>query len=172
MKTKALSQYGKTYFLFKGYTLFNIKVLPLSSQTNFLSFKNTTMSKFTISLMGLVTLFSSCFGQSNFKTVDVETFEKCIADKGVQTVDVRTADEYREGHIDVKGVVNIDFKQADFMQQAEQRLDKSRTVAVYCRSGRRSADAANLLSKAGYKVVDLKGGIIEWQEKGRKITDR
>lgn len=128
------------------------------------------MNRFISSLIGLLTGCFCCCGQQKYKSVDVEVFGQIIADDSVQAVDVRTAEEFAEGHIDVKGVKNIDFRQADFMRQATERLEKSRTVAVYCRSGRRSADAARLLSAAGYTVVDLKGGIIEWQRQGRKTT--
>lgn len=128
------------------------------------------MNRFISSLIGLLTGCFCCCGQQKYKSVDVEVFGQIIADDSVQTVDVRTAEEFAEGHIDVNGVKNIDFRQADFMKQATKRLDNSRTVAVYCRSGRRSADAARLLSEAGYTVVDLKGGIIEWQRQGRKTT--
>ena len=38
------------------------------------------------------------------------------------------------------------------------------TIAVYCRSGRRSANAAGKLADVGYKCVNLKGGILAWKE--------
>ena len=41
-------------------------------------------------------------------------------------------------------------------------LDKKRTVAVYCRSGRRSKNAAGQLVKEGFKVVELEGGFLGW----------
>ena len=83
-------------------------------------------------------------------------------------VDVRTEDEYNEGHLSFDGVKNIDMKQPDFINRAEEELDKGKTVAVYCRSGRRSADAARQLAECGFKVIDLKGGILEWQATGAR----
>lgn len=111
-----------------------------------------------------------CCGQQKYKNVDVCEFEKNIAADSVQTVDVRTTGEYDEGHIAVMGVLNIDAMKADFMEIATEKLDKSRPVAVYCRSGRRSEEAAMKLSEAGYNVINLKGGILEWQKSGRKTT--
>ena len=67
-----------------------------------------------------------------------------IKESGVSLVDVRTAEEYSEGHI--SGAINIDFRQKDFMEKAKSLLDKSKKIAVYCRSGRRSASAASLSS--------------------------
>ena len=43
-------------------------------------------------------------------------------------------------------------------------LPADKTIAVYCRSGKRSALAAGGLTKEGYKVVNLRGGIIAWKE--------
>ncbi|MBO7180215.1 MAG: rhodanese-like domain-containing protein, partial [Bacteroidales bacterium] len=51
-----------------------------------------------------------------------------------------------------------------------QGLDKSKTYYLYCRSGRRSNQAANRMLKEGFKVFDMKGGIIEWQKAGLPIV--
>lgn len=79
-----------------------------------------------------------------------------------QLVDVRTTKEFSEGHID--HAMLIDVNQPDFMERAEKLLDKKRPVAIYCRSGRRSAHAARLLCKKGYRVTNLLGGFIDWKE--------
>lgn len=86
----------------------------------------------------------------------------------MQLLDVRTPQEYAEGHID--GALNINVQSDDFKQMAEKELSKDSTILVYCRSGRRSMDAAEILTKLGYKVVNLKGGIIEWKEDGLPVT--
>lgn len=117
-----------------------------------------------------MTLLASCLsgcGQQDFRTVDADEFEKALAADSVQLVDVRTAEEFSEGHITANKTRNIDAMKPDFMELAEKELDKGKTVAVYCRSGRRSADAARRLAGAGFKVIDLKGGIIEWQKRGK-----
>jgi L-ascorbate metabolism protein UlaG (beta-lactamase superfamily)/rhodanese-related sulfurtransferase len=100
--------------------------------------------------------------------MDVEAFANCIADRNVQLLDVRTAEEYDEGHID--GALLADFKSNSFMATAEAQLVKEQLVAVYCRSGRRSAMAAEQLTAAGYKCVNLQGGILAWQSKGKPST--
>ena len=44
-------------------------------------------------------------------------------------------------------------------------LDSSREIVAHCRSGKRSADAVQFLSKAGFrKVWNLKGGILAWSD--------
>lgn len=101
-------------------------------------------------------------------SVGVDEFEKVIADMGVVRLDVRTSEEYLEGHIAQS--MNIDVKQPEFEQRALVALDKSRTVAVYCRSGNRSKKACDILVRNGYKVVELNSGITGWQGAGKPVT--
>lgn len=74
-------------------------------------------------------------------------------------LDVRTTEEYEEGHIE--GAILIPDN--EISAKAEELLaDKNATILVYCRSGRRSALAAQDLSDLGYtKIYDF-GGIIDW----------
>ena len=94
--------------------------------------------------------------------MEVKEFVELIADSNVVILDVRKADEFTEGHI--KGAVLIDQFQSDFVEQAKAKLPKDKTIAIYCRSGRRSANAAGKLADIGYKCVNLKGGILAWKE--------
>ncbi len=107
--------------------------------------------------------------KASFESVSPETFSSQLADEpSAQLVDVRTAEEYAEAHL--PAAVNIDVKQEDFLVKAQSQLDAGRTVFVYCRSGRRSKDAAAQLAKVGYRVVDMNGGILEWMQKGLETT--
>ncbi|MDE6086554.1 MAG: rhodanese-like domain-containing protein [Muribaculaceae bacterium] len=83
-------------------------------------------------------------------------------------LDVRTPEEYADGHI--SGAININVLAPDFATESQKTLNKKDTVFVYCRSGKRSMDAAGILTKLGYHVVDLKGGILNWQESGLPVT--
>ena len=112
----------------------------------------------------LLSLLSSC-GSGRFESVTVDEFGKIISDSTVQLVDVRTAEEFAAGNI--AGSVNIDVNGDDFAGEALKRLDRKRTVAVYCRSGRRSKKAAEILSDKGFKVVELDDGYSGWVESGR-----
>ena len=123
--------------------------------------------------MSFIALFTCCLGscgQQEFKTVDADEFEREIASGNVQLVDVRTAEEFADGHIASEGVRNIDVKQPDFAGRADEVLDKGKTVAVYCRSGKRSANAARQLAKKGFNVINLDGGILEWQHRGKPVA--
>ncbi len=86
---------------------------------------------------------------------------------GVQLVDVRTPQEYSEGYIE--GFQNIDFFSDTFSQEIE-KLDKSKPVIVYCKSGNRSAKSAKKMKEAGfYKIYDLGGGITKWKLEGFEV---
>jgi len=77
--------------------------------------------------------------------------------QGALLLDVRTPAEFAEHH--VAGSVNIP------VQELSGRLQdvgpKTRPVVVYCRSGARSASAAQQLKRAGYEVCDI-GGIANY----------
>ena len=93
-------------------------------------------------------------------------FAKTISDKNVQLVDVRRADEFAQGHI--PSAVNIDVSAPDFDEKVAEKLDKTKSVALYCRSGGRSKTAARRLSAAGYKVYELDKGFMNWDGKSIK----
>lgn len=110
-------------------------------------------------------LFSCQQKAGDFKSVPVDEFATLIADPEVQRLDVRTVAEYSEGHI--PGSININVLGDDFEKVADDVLQKDKPVALYCRSGKRSKQAATILSKKGYKVIDLDKGFNAWQEAGK-----
>ena len=91
-----------------------------------------------------------------------------MASPDVVLLDVRTAAEYAEGHL--SGAVNIDQGQDDFIAKAKAMLPADKKIAVYCRSGRRSANAAQRLAAEGYQCVNLKGGIMAWKNAKMPVT--
>lgn len=85
----------------------------------------------------------------------------------VQLVDVRTSEEFETGHL--RNAQNIDLKSEDFKRMIL-RLDKKRPVLVYCRSGKRSVKAAKIIKNEGFvKIINLEGGILEWENSGLPI---
>jgi len=80
-------------------------------------------------------------------------------------VDVRTPEEFSGGYI--PGAININLQE---LQQKLSRIPTDKPVVVYCRSGNRSAFAANILKQAGYTEVYDLGGIIDWARQGLPIT--
>ena len=136
---------------------------------NHLKSGNKTRNNFLKLLLACLCISGTACGQKNYTDLDVTAFEAFLEkhkDDGVQLVDVRTAEEYAEGTI--PEAVLIDVKESDFMEKATAKLDKTKPVAVFCRSGRRSAAAAKKLTEQGYKtVVNLTGGFLAWQEAGK-----
>jgi rhodanese-related sulfurtransferase len=100
------------------------------------------------------------YGEGKILSVTASVFADSIDNPGVQLVDVRTPDEFSAGNI--PGSVNIDVQTGHFGETAATMLDKAYTVAVYCRSGNRSKNAAKTLSMMGYNVVELDGGYNDW----------
>ena len=127
--------------------------------------------------MLLMLLTASCtmkfsketYGEGKILSVTASVFADSIDNPGVQLVDVRTPDEYAAGNI--PGSVNIDVLTGKFGETASALLDRAYTVAVYCRSGNRSKNAAQVLSMMGYNVVELDGGYNEWVNIMTKSSD-
>ncbi|WP_024332575.1 rhodanese-like domain-containing protein [Gordonia hirsuta] len=71
-------------------------------------------------------------------------------------IDVRTPAEFAQGHL--TGAMNIDLQSAAFDQEIG-RLDRSGSYLVYCRSGNRSAYAAQVMSSMGFTDVRDAGSL-------------
>lgn len=123
----------------------------------------------TIIVVSCAKIFSKGAGKpmaiDTYANMGVDEFQTLIADPSVQLLDVRTREEYDEGHI--AGSKLVDVNDSAFVENAMAMLDPHREVAVYCRSGRRSARAASLLSAKGLKITNLAGGVIAWQDAGK-----
>ena len=124
---------------------------------------------FIMSIITMLSSLSSCQAQNKgYKSLSADDYEKAIADTAVIRLDVRTAEEFANGHI--RGAINIDVLKSDFEQKAAATLPKSKTIAVNCRSGKRSKNAAAILTKNGYQVIELDSGFIGWQAARKEIV--
>ena len=124
------------------------------------------MKKLITNLLALLGLATAC-GQQGYENMDVNAFAERIKSPDVVLLDVRTAEEFGEGHL--SNAFNIDVKEEDFVEKAKTALPADKTIAVYCRSGKRSANAAAMLAKEGFKVVNLLGGITAWKNAGMPV---
>ena len=112
---------------------------------------------------------NKCYTESDgFKSMKPNCFEKAIKNDNVTLVDVRKINEYVEGHID--GAINIDVLSNDFRNRALTILPKENVIAVYCRGGKRSKNAAQILISEGYDVIELDSGFIAWEKAGKPIV--
>ena len=80
--------------------------------------------------------------------------------EGYILLDVRTKEEYESGYI--PGAINIPL--SDINENVVSSLpDKSQMILVYCRSGNRSRQASDKLSRLGYTNIIEIGGINSWK---------
>jgi thioredoxin len=109
----------------------------------------------------------SCNGQSSkaSQTIDAKAFsEKIATTPNPQILDVRTPEEFSADHLDK--AVNVDWLGDNFIAGAE-KMDKTKPVYVYCKSGGRSQSAVEKLEELGFKnVYQLQGGILKWDAAG------
>lgn len=96
--------------------------------------------------------------------LDPDAFAAAMRDPRVQIVDVRRDSEWDAGHI--AGAVHVPL---NALLGRLDELDRSRPLAVHCKSGYRSAIATSLLARAGFReTVNLRGGFDAWCEAGRQ----
>lgn len=125
------------------------------------------MNQLTVGLLLFLSSLFSCQQKGDYKSMNVDDFDTLIQNPDVQRLDVRTLAEYSEGHI--TETININVLDDSFASMADSLLQKDKPVAVYCRSGKRSKKAAEILSRKGYKVFDLDKGFNSWCAAGKEI---
>ena len=123
--------------------------------------------------MGILIMLCSLFGCSSaqtqgFKSLTVDEYAKVIENTAIVRLDVRTVEEYADGHI--ANTINIDVLKDEFEKKAKATLPKDKVIAVNCRSGKRSKNAARILVKNGFKVIELDAGYNDWLAKGMPVT--
>ena len=116
-----------------------------------------------------VLVLSGCSSSSgSVASMDAQSFSKKTQEAGVITLDVRTRGEFSQGHI--AGAINIDVE-ADTFQNEISQLDKTKTYAVYCQSGRRSAIATDEMKKLGFEhLFNLSNGMNDWMSQGMGVV--
>ncbi len=113
-------------------------------------------------------IISACGQNSKINQLNAIEFNKLVSEHDVMLIDVRTKQEFENGHIKNAKLINI--YQADFKQKLL-LLPKDKEIYVYCYSGARSSNAANILLENGYsKVFNLQRGIIEWNANNLQLV--
>ena len=119
------------------------------------------MKKVIIAIMLLI-LCACNTGNSaaEYHLISQEEAKKIMDEEtGYVILDVRRQDEFDSGHI--PGAICYPNESID-EKISETLKDKKQKILVYCRSGRRSTEAAEKLVKMGYENVYDFGGIIDW----------
>lgn len=130
--------------------------------------KQTKIILFIVAVAALAGFLQSCSlsagsgekADKSFETITAEEAKKIMdEDSAALVLDVRTSGEYEEKHI--PGAVNLPNENIGKEEPAE-LPDKEQTILIYCRSGNRSAQAAEKLSAMGYNRIYDFGGIRDW----------
>jgi len=128
------------------------------------------MKKVVTLIIASALILTGCSSTSTpaVEHLDSARFADKIVETDVVTLDVRTAGEFMAGHID--GAINIDVEGNTFDAEIA-NLDKSKTYAVYCQSGRRSLIAVDKMANAGFgSLFNLENGIANWNTKGLPVV--
>lgn len=85
-------------------------------------------------------------------------------------LDIRTPEEFATGHL--KGAINMDYRSGTFSREID-RLDRSRTYFVYCRTGSRTAGAVDIMTGLGFRrIVQVAGDIEGWKAAGLPLVTK
>ncbi len=108
-------------------------------------------------LAGVLAIFMTTAAWASERATQAWT----MIEQGAIIIDVRTPQEYAEGNL--PGSVNLPLDQ--FEQEFQALVaDKSQPVVLYCRSGRRSGVALDMMQDAGYDKAHNGGGLSEMQQ--------
>lgn len=154
-------------FAIPGLRIFKEKERTFLELKNMLELKKgrRNMRKWILILLAVV-LLTACGNKNEnnqeaaYMNITAEEAKQIMdTETGYIILDVRTQEEYDESHI--PGAIVI--PNTEIETRAEQELtDKSQMILVYCRSGRRSKQAAEILVALGYTNIKEFGGIIDW----------
>lgn len=123
----------------------------------------------------LLALLCGCAPQDEEK-IEKMTYTQITMDKAVEMMesesgyiilDVRTVEEFNERHI--PGAICVPNESIG-AEPIEELPQKDQLILVYCRSGRRSKEAAEKLSAMGYSNIYEFGGILDWT--GETVSEK
>lgn len=118
--------------------------------------------------MLLLVMLAGC-AQAEWREIPAqELLQRQASGEKMLVVDVRSSEEFAAGH--VPGAINLPH---DSLTGSEPVLKdwKQKPVVVYCKSGRRSAIAAEVLEKQGFTQLEhLAGDMQGWQQQGRPVA--
>lgn len=125
----------------------------------------------TVGFAAILALFSlQACGQSAEQSesentrITAQEFQERVTEQPGVIIDVRTQKEYDAGHL-AEADRNLDLLNGDFEASLDS-LDKEKTYYLYCRSGNRSGQAADLMKQKGFKNVYNIGGFQELVDAG------
>ena len=109
-------------------------------------------------------MFSRIFGPPVPALNAQELSEKLKGDTHPLVVDVREPEEYQEGHIAQSKLIPLGE-----LHHHLNELPKDKEIVCVCASGSRSSAATKQLVNAGYKAINMNGGMYNWQRAGLPV---
>lgn len=119
--------------------------------------------------IGLLMMLCASFLFADLRHVDVN---EEIVKSGIKIIDIRTEPEWKETGL-VENAIPITFFDEQgrydaqaFVNELNKHVKKDREFALICRTGNRTVAVSEFLSKQGYKVINLRGGIKRLMSQG------
>lgn len=110
--------------------------------------------------------FTKLFTGTQVNTISATNAQKKLNQKPKPfLLDVRQPEEYRSGHIPGAKLIPL----GDLRSRMNE-LPKNQEIIVVCRSGNRSLSATCQLANAGFKAINLNGGITAWARAGLSLS--
>jgi phage shock protein E len=111
-------------------------------------------------VIGVILLLMAGCSTSEYKKITAKQgLEMLQSDSSIILLDVRTVAENKEIRIPGSTLIPLDVLSSQVVSLI---TDKDTKIIIYCRSGNRSKEAADILISLGYKNVFDMGGIIDW----------
>jgi rhodanese-related sulfurtransferase len=114
---------------------------------------------------------------SGYKNISAKDAKQMTEKDDVYVLDVRTPSEFNSSHlkgatlIPVTNVFGSNLSSDQLLQARTDEVPKDKKVLVYCKTGKRSEAASEILVKAGNsQVYSLVGGITAWTEAGFPVV--
>lgn len=122
---------------------------------------NLSRKNFAVAFLLIVAVFLCAGCGNDYSHITHEEAQEIIeSNPNAIVLDVRTQEEFDKKHIPNSLLVPIeDLHNGDFSKLP----DKNATILIYCWTGRRSEDAAEILVEHGYKNIYEMGGIVDWK---------
>ncbi len=132
------------------------------------------MKKYNLSFYWLpftVLVLLSTVTSAQINSLTTRAFDKKLQQPNTFIIDVRTPAEWRAGHITGARLQNV--LETDTFKTQLAGWDKAATYLLYCRSGKRSQRALELMQAAGFnQVYDLAGGFLAWEENKKNSANK
>lgn len=125
---------------------------------------NTKFSAIALSLICLM----GCSSKNNFRSLDVEAFDKAISNPNTILIDLRSAADYAASHI--ANAVNIDANQAACEERLIALLPTDKPVALYAQGEGQCDSIARFLVEKGFETLILSPGFDGWGQANKEVT--